>query len=175
MTRRRLDAAWLALRSLFWTVLLPGMLAGYIPYRWLGLARLDLDPGDPLQLAGLLCAAAGAAVAVTCIVEFARSGGGTLSPADPPDTLVVRGLYRYVRNPMYVGVALVLAGEWLLLRSLPMLVYAAAWFLAVNLFIRGYEEPYLRRRFGASYEQYVRDVGRWLPRGRPAAGTEPRA
>jgi protein-S-isoprenylcysteine O-methyltransferase Ste14 len=89
-----------------------------------------------------------------------------LSPADPPRELVVRGLYRYVRNPMYVSVSLIVLGEAVLAWSRPLLVYWAVWFVVVNIFVIGYEEPTLRRRFGEAYAQYTRQVGRWLPRRR---------
>ena len=81
--------------------------------------------------------------------------GGTLAPVDPPRALVVRGLYRHVHNPMYLSVTMIVLGEVLLTRSLALLVYWAIWFLAANLFVIGYEEPTLRRRFGASYNQYA--------------------
>lgn len=77
---------------------------------------------------------------------------------------MVRGLYRYVRNPMYLSVTLIVLGEVLLTRSRALLVYWVIWFAAVNLFVIGYEEPNLRRRFGESYERYTRRVGRWIPR-----------
>ncbi len=83
---------------------------------------------------------------------------------------MVRGLYRYVRNPMYVGVSLIVLGEAALIRSRGLLLYWAVFFAMVNVFVIGYEEPYLRRRFGESYERYTRSVGRWAPRlrsGRP--------
>jgi protein-S-isoprenylcysteine O-methyltransferase Ste14 len=158
------SSVWLGVRSLLWTVLLPGLLAGYVPWRFFGLAELSLDAGDPIQLLGLLCMATGAAFLAACIWEFARSGRGTLAPVDPPRELVVRGLYRYVRNPMYLSVTAIVLGEALLAQSRPLLLYWAACFLAANLFVLGYEEPALRRRFGASYEAYAQRVGRWLPR-----------
>ena len=101
-----------------------------------------------------------------CILEFARSGRGTLSPVDPPRHLVVRGLYRYVRNPMYLSVTAIVLGEVLLSRSTALAVYWAIWFACVNLFVVGYEEPTLRRQFGASYDEYAGQVGRWIPRPR---------
>ena len=156
----------LALRSLLWTALLPGLFAGYMPLRFFGLARVHVSLTNPVQLLALLAIGVGAALLVTCIWEFAASGRGTLSPVDPPRELVVRGLYRYVRNPMYLSVTMIVMGEVLLTRSRPLLVYWAIWFAAVNLFVIGYEEPTLRRRFGESYERYTRDVGRWLPRRR---------
>ena len=101
---------------------------------------------------------------LACIWEFAASGRGTLAPVDPPRELVVRGLYRVVRNPMYVGVTTILAGELLLAFSPAFLTYAIGWLVAVNLFVMAYEEPSLRGRFGESYVRYTKQVGRWWPR-----------
>jgi protein-S-isoprenylcysteine O-methyltransferase Ste14 len=158
------SALSLALRSLLWTVLLPGFFAGYLPWRYFGLGRVRLDPHEPLHLLGVVCITIGVVLLGSCIWEFARSGRGTLSPADPPRELVVRGLYRYVRNPMYLSVTLIVFGELLLTRSRPLFWYWIIWFIGVNLFVIGYEEPTLRRNFGASYERYTAEVGRWLPR-----------
>ncbi len=157
-------ALWLALRSLFWTVVLPGMVAGYVPWRYVGLNRASFSWRDPVHLLGGLLIAIGASVLATCIWEFARRGRGTLSPVDPPEHLVVQGLYRYVRNPMYVGVTTMLLGELLITRTAAFALYGASWLVAVNLFIIGYEEPTLRHQFGASYEEYTNSVGRWIPR-----------
>jgi protein-S-isoprenylcysteine O-methyltransferase Ste14 len=162
----KISAIWLAVRSITWAVLLPGVLAGYLPWRFFGLAQVDINFGDPLHLLGLLFIALGAALLIVCIWEFARSGRGTLSPIDPPRELVVRGLYRYVRNPMYLSVTTIVFGEFMLTRSRGLLWYWAIWFTAANLFVIGYEEPNLRRRFGASYERYKQTVGRWIPRFR---------
>jgi protein-S-isoprenylcysteine O-methyltransferase Ste14 len=148
-------------------MLLPGFFAGYVPLRFFGLARVQLSLQNPVHVVGLLLIGLGAGLLGACIWEFARSGRGTLSPVDPPRELVVRGLYRYVRNPMYLSVTTIVLGEFLLTGSRPLLVYWAVWFVAVNLFVIGYEEPTLRRRFGESYERYTREVGRWLPRYRP--------
>jgi len=155
---------WLALRSTVWAALLPGLFAGYVPLRFFGLAHVPLTRTNPIHLLGLLAIALGALLLLTCIWEFAYSGRGTLSPVDPPRDLVVKGLYRYVRNPMYLSVTVVVLGEVLLTGSRPLFLYWAVWFVAVNLFVIGYEEPFLRRRFGESYERYTRDVRRWLPR-----------
>ena len=154
----------LALRSLLWTFLLPGIFAGYVPLRFFGLARVQVSFQNPLHLVGLLTLGLGAALLLTCIWEFARSGRGTLSPVDPPRELVVRGLYRYVRNPMYLSVTMIVFGELLLTGSRGLLLYWVIWFVGVNLFVMGYEEPTLRRRFGESYERYTREVRRWLPK-----------
>jgi protein-S-isoprenylcysteine O-methyltransferase Ste14 len=162
------SGAWssigLALRSLLWTILFPGFVAGYVPWTFFGLGRALLQAFGPAYLLGLLCIVPGAALLAACIFEFARSGRGTLSPIDPPRRLVVRGLYRYVRNPMYLSVTLIVLGEAVLARSLALGIYWAAWFLVVNLFVIGYEEPALRSRFGASYDEYARQVGRWFPK-----------
>lgn len=135
-----------------------------MPWRFFGLSEIRLNPGNPLQLLGLVAIAAGAILLLTCIFEFARSGKGTLSPVDAPRELVVRGLYRYVRNPMYLSVGTILLGELLLVRSRALFIYWIIWLVAVNLFVMLYEEPTLRRRFGQSYQRYMQQVGRWLPR-----------
>ena len=154
---------WLAVRSLAWTLLIPGTVTGYLPWRYFGLSEFPVDLGNPVHLAALLAIVAGALLLLACIWEFARSGRGTLAPVDPPRELVVRGLYRYMRNPMYVGVTTVLAGELLLVRTRAMLGYALVWLVAVNVFVMAYEEPTLRAKFGESYVRYTKEVGRWLP------------
>ena len=156
--------ASLALRSLLWTILLPGLFAGFLPWRYFGLGHVMIDWGSPRHLLGLAAIGIGAVLLGTCIWEFARRGRGTLAPVDPPTKLVVEGLYRYVRNPMYLSVTVVVLGEVLLTGSKALLAYWAVWFVAVNLFVIGYEEPTLRRRFGPDYERYCAMVGRWLPR-----------
>ena len=158
------SSAWLAFRSLLWAILVPGLLAGYVPWRYFGVGTVRLDPRAPLQLMGLALIILGAVLLAMCIWEFARSGRGTLSPVDAPRRLVVQGLYRYVRNPMYLSVTTIVLGELLLTRSSALLVYWTIWFAVVNLFVMGYEEPTLRRRFGAAYDEYTRQVSRWMPR-----------
>jgi protein-S-isoprenylcysteine O-methyltransferase Ste14 len=158
------SSTWLALRSLFWTIAFPGFFAGFVPWQFFGLRDVRVAALGPSQIAALACIGAGVVLLALCIVEFARSGKGTLSPLDPPRTLVVRGLYRYVRNPMYLSVTLIILGEAMLMRSSAMVVYWAIWFIWVNVFVVGYEEPTLRRMFGASYEEYTRRVGRWIPK-----------
>jgi protein-S-isoprenylcysteine O-methyltransferase Ste14 len=162
-------SVWLGARSLLWTLLLPGFLGVYVPWRYFGLRSVQLDVGDPIHLLGLLVIGLGVVLLAACIFEFARSGRGTLAPVDPPKELVVRGLYRYVRNPMYLSVTAIVLGEALLTRSRALLLYWAVWFLSANLFVLLYEEPTLRQRFGPSYEAYTQRVGRWLPRIRSRA------
>lgn len=161
-------SAGLVLRSLLWTALLPGFFAGYVPYRYFGLAHVRLDLTRPDHMAGVLLIAAGVGLLAACIFEFARSGRGTLSPVDPPRELVVRGLYRYVRNPMYLAVTTIVLGEVLLTRSTDFAIYWVFWFAAANVFVMLYEEPALRAQFGDSYEAYTRQVRRWIPGRRRA-------
>jgi protein-S-isoprenylcysteine O-methyltransferase Ste14 len=156
-------SVWLAIRSIAWAIVLPGLFAGYVPWRFFGLSQVHLNLSDPLHLIGLMISGLGAGLLAACVWEFARSGRGTLAPLDPPTQLVVRGLYRYVRNPMYLSVTTIVCGELLLTRSLALFTYWVIWFACVNLFVIGYEEPTLRRQFGASYERYTEAVARWIP------------
>jgi protein-S-isoprenylcysteine O-methyltransferase Ste14 len=113
---------------------------------------------------GLATGLVGAAVLLWCVIDFARLGRGTLAPIDPPTVLVRRGLYRVVRNPMYVGVVTLLVGEALLFGSAAIAVWAALLAIAFHLRVLRYEEPVLRRTFGADFDAYCREVPRWLPR-----------
>lgn len=160
----RIDMNALALRSALWATLLPGTVIGYLPYVILS-RRGELQPGGwgVTQIIGLLAMALGVFALLKCIWDFAALGRGTLAPMDPPRALVVRGLYRYVRNPMYVGVLTSLLGEALFFESWALLQYAMAWLLIVHLFTVLYEEPKLRRQFGGSYDEYCRAVSRWWP------------
>jgi protein-S-isoprenylcysteine O-methyltransferase Ste14 len=158
------SSVWLAVRSLSWTIAFPGFFAGYVPWRFFGLSQVRPEAIGAAQIPALACIGAGAVLLAMCIVEFARSGRGTLSPLDPPRELVVRGLYRYVRNPMYLSVTTVVLGEAMLMRSSALTVYGALWLVFVNVFVIGYEEPTLREMFGRSYEDYTRRVGRWIPK-----------
>ena len=116
------------------------------------------------QLAGMFVGAAGAAVAVWCILSFAFLGRGTPAPFDPPRQLVVRGPYGFVRNPMYIGAALALAGAALFYEAGVLWAYAACFLVVMHLFVVLYEEPILRETFGDAYGDYCRKVGRWWPR-----------
>ena len=163
----------LALRSLFFTVVVPGTVTVLIPYLILSRNPTPLQSWTPLHVLGVLLIAIGAVIMFWCIRDFAAKGRGTLAPIDPPRQLVVQGLYRYVRNPMYLGVLLLLLGEVAFFRSTALLQYTLIWFFLVNLIVLFYEEPSLRNRFGDSYERYRRSANRWLPR--PAAKRNPPA
>ena len=157
----------LVLRSIIFTILVPGTVTVYIPYLIVTRWRPTAFPGwDVAQVLSLMPMAVGAAILLHCIWMFAWVGRGTLVPFDAPRQLVVQGLYRYVRNPMYVGVLLILLGEAALFESRVILEYTAGWFVVVNLVVLLYEEPMLRSQFGESYKQYCRAVRRWIP-GKP--------
>lgn len=138
-----------------------------IPY-WIILSNDARTSSDHpvLRYFGLLPIAIGAAGLLWCIWEFFSEGRGTLAPVDPPRLLVVRGLYRYVRNPMYVAVVMILLGEAILFMSARVLVEAVVFMISAYLFVVFYEEPILRMQFGESYERYLHQVGRWIPRPR---------
>lgn len=158
-------------------LLLPGMVAGVVPAIIL-LQTGSLNTGGglpfPFNLAlpasgGLLLVSGLILLGVTTYL-FAVSGNGTLAPWDPTQKLVVRGLYRYLRNPMISGVFLVLVGESMLAGSRPLLAWAVV-FLLINLvYIPSVEEPGLERRFGEAYREYRRNVPPWIPRLRPWEG-----
>lgn len=163
---------WLFVRSAFWTIAFPGFVAGFVPWRYFGVSDVDFRWANPRHLLAALLIGTGASLLLACIYEFAARGRGTLSPADPPRELVAQGLYRHVRNPMYLSVMTILSGEVLLTMSTDLLLYMAIFFALASLFVVGVEEPYLRKQFGESYERYTRDVGRWIPRlGRRRDGT----
>src|SRR4051794_28640296 len=140
-------------------------MAGLIPWLLTG-----WDAGDSpaaLQIAGWLLIAAGLAVLLHSFARFVTEGRGTPAPVAPTEHLVVGGLYRYVRNPMYVAVAALIVGQALVLGQPGLLLYALAFCLATSAFARFYEEPVLRRRYGAEFDEYRRAVPAWLPRLRP--------
>jgi protein-S-isoprenylcysteine O-methyltransferase Ste14 len=154
----------IALRSLLFTLILPGTIGGYLPYAILRGGGAAPATGPAERMLGDAVLAAGLAIYVWCVADFALAGRGTPAPIDPPRELVVRGLYRFARNPMYVGVLAVIAGQAVRFASLPLAVYAIVIFAGFHRFVIGYEEPALRRSFDGAYERYCAAVPRWLPR-----------
>jgi protein-S-isoprenylcysteine O-methyltransferase Ste14 len=152
--------------SLLFLVVAPGVVAGLVPWLLTG-----WEVRDPylfvLQLGGLMLLAAGVVVLLQAFASFVLEGLGTPSPVAPTERLVVGGLYRYVRNPMYLAVAATILGQALILGRAILVAYAAAFGLAVFSFVRWYEEPTLGRRLGAQYDAYRRAVPGWWPRRRP--------
>lgn len=155
-----------SIRSLLWrnalfTLLQPGVVAVLIPL-WIAHGLPSAAEWSLAQGSGLIVFASGGIITLSCIFRFASEGKGTLSPADPTRRLVIHGLYRYSRNPMYVGVFLMLLGDGLLLQRRGVWIYAVITFVVINVFVVGFEEPRLRRDFGEEYNQYCRKVRRWL-------------
>lgn len=139
-------------------LVLPGTFAGLIP-AWI----VSTDPGRGRGWSiGAVPLAIGAVVLLWCVRDFYVSGKGTLAPWDPPKHLVVVGLYRFTRNPMYVGISLLLAG-WSLLAASPWLAgYGVILAIAFHLRVLLYEEPRLRKQFGDEWFSYAATVPRWL-------------
>jgi protein-S-isoprenylcysteine O-methyltransferase Ste14 len=152
-------------RALVYAALFISFVLVFVPARlleWSHLARPEQFGGAQIAGAGLVLA--GGALAVWCIFAFAFIGKGTPAPFDPPRRLVVRGPYRLVRNPMYIGAGIALLGAALFYRSWSLLGYAAMFGLAAHLLVITHEEPTLSRLFGADYDEYRRTVGRWIPK-----------
>ena len=164
--RRGAETGMLWLRTLLFTLLVPGSVLVLVP-----IALLASGVGSTLRLGparwvGLPPLVLGLAIILWCFAEFIRRGRGTPAPYDPPRKLVSAGLYRFVRNPQYVGVLLVAVGEALLAEASILVGYAACLAIAYHLLVRYYEEPTLGRLFGNSYARYRDAVPRWLPRWR---------
>lgn len=151
------------LKIFLFTLAAPGTVTVLLPYALLRHARVELA-AHVWQWLGVAPLALGFGIYLWCAKDFAVKGRGTPAPIDAPKQLVVNGLYRFCRNPMYVGIILLLLGETILFATTTLLFYAATVFLGFNLFVLLYEEPTLRRLFGAEYVQYCARVPRWLPR-----------
>jgi protein-S-isoprenylcysteine O-methyltransferase Ste14 len=158
----------LFVKNLLFTVIVPGTAAVFVPLYVFSHPNPDVSVRS--AVAGLLLLL-GASIYAWCLWDFAVTGRGTPAPIDPPKVVVVRGLYQYTRNPMYVGVLSVIAGWTLLFGALNLAIYGVCVAASFHLFVLLYEEPHLRRVFGASYERYCSEVYRWLPhrKRRPAA------
>ncbi len=162
---RRLSAV---LGSALFLVIAPGTVAGFVPWwisRWSFQTPAPWWP--PLRFAGALLILAALPVLLDSFVRFALEGLGTPAPVFPTKHLVVRGLYRYVRNPMYVAVAALILGQGLLFGNLRVLEYGAAVWIAFHIFVLAYEEPTLRATFPEEYTHFCVNVPRWIPRLRP--------
>ncbi|MBL8212076.1 MAG: isoprenylcysteine carboxylmethyltransferase family protein [Bryobacterales bacterium] len=162
--------------SALFLVLAPGMVAGVVPYLISGweMRGFEVASGGSLwdfptalwvaRVFGVGLVVLGSVGLLDSFVRFAREGIGTPAPVYPTERLVVTGLYRYVRNPMYCGVVGAIAGQGLLLGDVRLLGYGCAVWVLFQMFVLGYEEPKLRARYGAAYERYRGAVPRWLPR-----------
>jgi protein-S-isoprenylcysteine O-methyltransferase Ste14 len=150
-----------ALKSLLFLILAAGLGAGYIPFALLPRGP-QVETGLFAYLAFFLWLLGGVTI-LRCFWDFTFKGRGTPAPIDPPKELVATGFYRYVRNPIYVGVLTIIIGHFLWFKTVWMLIYALVVFLVLHLFVTLYEEPHLKNTFGAAYEDYIRNVPRWVP------------
>lgn len=152
------------LRALTYATLFIGALLLFIPSQilaWSGITAPEFL--GTAQWMGMVMGAAGLSLALGCVLTFVLIGQGTAAPFDPPRRLVIRGPYRFVRNPMYIGAGILLAGSALFYRSPWLWAYLGLLGLVVHLLVVFYEEPTLRRTFGQEYLEYCRQVRRWWP------------
>lgn len=151
----------LLLKNLLFTLVIPATAAVYVPL--LIASSRSASTGMPAVI-GVSVLVLGAAIYAWCVWDFATFGRGTPAPIDAPKRLVVRGLYRHTRNPMYVGVLSVTLGWAVFFQSLAIVLYAVALWIGFHVFVVLYEEPHLLSVFGKEYQDYCSDVGRWVPR-----------
>lgn len=161
------STAKILLNTLIFTIIAPGGVTLGIPYLLLN-SPLNIPAlrfnGEPLHWLALPLIVIGALIYAWCTVDFVMRGRGSPNPDAPPTRLVVSGLYRYSRNPMYVGLLTAIMGGGLWVGSALLFIYAAIAFLIVHLRVTRYEEPVLLQQFGESYQAYLKEVPRWLPR-----------
>ena len=150
----------LFLKNLLFTILVPGTVAFFVPLCLFSHPPITLSAAS---LAGGALLSVGVLIYLWCLWDFATAGGGTPAPIDPPKHLVIRGLYKYVRNPMYVGVLSVILGWAILFMSSGLAIYGVCVATCFHLFVVLYEEAHLKGLYGAGYEQYCSQVNRWLP------------
>ena len=167
-TTRRLAAV---LGTAVFLVLAPGTFDVYVPW-WISRWRVHASfPGFmALRVLGVLIVAAGTLVVLDSFRRFAMEGLGTPAPVLPPSRLVVKGFYRYVRNPMYIAVVSIILGQALFFGNRSLLFYGLGAWLVTHLFVLLYEEPALRKTFGAQYKAFCAHVPRWIPRLTPWEG-----
>jgi protein-S-isoprenylcysteine O-methyltransferase Ste14 len=159
-------AALLGSLTFFWIA--PATVAGWVPWyltRWL--VKPPLFDGEPSRWFGGLLVVVSAVCVIECFLRFAIRGLGTPAPIAPTQHLVVSGLYRHVRNPMYVAIVMAIVGQAFWFGSTTLLVYGAIVWAFFFAFVLLYEEPTLRRQFGVEYETYQQQVPGWLPRIKP--------
>lgn len=160
-----------AVGSAVFLVAAPGLVAGYVP--WLLTGWHSSHPPAPIVVLGAALLVAGVGVLLQSFARFVIEGRGTPAPIAPTERLVVGGLYRHVRNPMYVAVAATIVGQALLLGRPWLFAYAGAFWVVVAAFVRSYEEPTLAARYGEEYAAYRRSVRAWWPRLRPWSPPRP--
>ena len=152
------------IKSILITSIFTIVVVGLVPLGLLHLYPVGFFGSGILRYTGIIAFVIGAVISLACVKDFLFKGRGTPAPFDPPKTLVVEGLYRYVRNPMYLGLFLVILAEALFFSSVPIFAYLLVLIGFCNIFVRLYEEPKLVQKFGRSYEEYCTRVNRWIPK-----------
>ena len=167
MTRKM----WAVLGSALFLIIAPGIVAGFIPW-WISKWNVQAPflGFVPLRALGALLLVVSVLVLLESFARFALQGVGTPAPVFPTRHLVVNGLYRYVRNPMYLAVASIIFGQAMILGSVSLLAYGVLVWLTFHLFVLAYEEPTLRKTFGTEYDAFCANVPRWVPRLSPWSG-----
>ena len=165
------SSAFTVLRGVLYSAAFVGLWAWLASYVRRFDSQIPLSIPSWLGPVGLLLACAGGLVAAACIATFVTIGRGTPAPFDPPRQFVVRGPYRYVRNPMYIGGASVLLGVGLFISSPSVVLLAPGFLLLMHLIVVLHEEPALEERFGSEYLQYKETVHRWLVKKPSGRGT----
>lgn len=150
---------WRLVKTVIFTLVMPGTVGVYVPQ---ALRHGGAELPAAVRILGLVLVACGAVIYLWCAWDFTSKGLGTPAPIDAPRVLVVQGLYRFTRNPMYVGVSAVILGQATYYGSRTVMIYLCFVVLAFYLFVRFYEEPTLRRLFGEQYDDYRRRVPRWI-------------
>jgi len=164
----------LVMKAILFTLIFPGSGTVLIPYLILKFTGVTQWPElNTLTIISLIFGFSGFIILFNCIWGFAFYGKGTLATVDPPKVLVVRGLYKYTRNPMYLAVLCILISEVVFFSNIYILLYAVAAFLLFHLFVVVYEEPYLRKEFGGAYEKYSLEIPRWGISFKPYKETDP--
>ncbi len=153
----------LLLKNLLFTIIVPGFVVGWVPHYFLMRHPVWPEVLGPWHWSGLAAFTVGTGIYLHCVWHFARNQG-TPAPLDEPKKLVHRGLYAWVRNPMYLGVLTIAAGEAVFWQQLVLALYAVVLACAFHLFVVLYEEDNLRLRYGALYSDYLNRVPRWVPR-----------
>jgi protein-S-isoprenylcysteine O-methyltransferase Ste14 len=152
---------WRLVKTAVFTVVMPGTIGVYLPQ---SLKNGGAVLPEPLRYSGAMLIASGVLIYLWCAWDFVSKGLGTPAPIDAPRLLVVQGLYRFTRNPMYVGVASIIFGQALVYGSRSVTIYGCVAVAGFNLFVLFYEEPTLKRLFGTQYEEYRTRVPRWIVR-----------
>ncbi len=153
-----------AIKSFLFTLIVVGGLTVLMPYLLIVNAKARFSSELSNRILGISLITFGAALYAICTWDFALTGKGTPAVWDPPKKFVFKGLYRFVRNPMYIGILLILTGEAIAFQSLTLLAVSAGLALIFHMFVVLYEELHLRKIFGESYQEYCRSVNRWMPR-----------